>query len=190
MIWDDLLKHYSEAHRHYHNLEHIDCLLTRLEGMPGENDGLELAVWYHDCIYDPASPDNEAQSAWHFSRILGPFLETSRRDEVCRLILATDHSRPRSGRGDENLLIDLDLSILGAPEIEYDQYRDSIRKEFSFVPDADYCKGRCAVLKKFLSDKIFSTLHFAHLEEMARSNLLREIAHLSESHRRTRDSKD
>lgn len=56
----------SESHRHYHNCLHI-------AGCPHEFDqvrklaadalAVELAIWFHDAVYDPLAADNEECSA-------------------------------------------------------------------------------------------------------------------------------
>ena len=57
---------YAEPHRAYHHLGHVlDCL----ELARGVRDRLEspvaveLALWYHDAIYDSRASDNEERSA-------------------------------------------------------------------------------------------------------------------------------
>lgn len=79
---------------------------------------------------------------------------------------------------DAQVLLDADLAILGASEMEYQAYADKIRREYAWVPEPDYRKGRRQVLEKFLTrPKIYHLL--THLEEPARRNLGREIARLS-----------
>ena len=55
---------YDAPARHYHNLQHIENLLGRVE-VHSLHDPVVvgLAVWFHDVVYDPLRPDNEAQSA-------------------------------------------------------------------------------------------------------------------------------
>ncbi len=173
--WEKLAAHYSENHRHYHNLTHIGGMLGHLDRVAPGDGTLELAIWFHDAIYDPSASNNEIQSAALFTEYLGTRLHSSLTDDVERLILATDPKLTRSGQDDENLLIDIDLSILGATADEYDRYRLAIRKEYSIVPEAAFKNGRIAVLEKILSGRIFATPAFTGLEPQARSNLGREI---------------
>ena len=64
--FEDLVARYAEPHRKYHTLEHLDeCLATfanvrALAGRPAE---VEVALWFHDAIYDTRSNSNEKQSA-------------------------------------------------------------------------------------------------------------------------------
>jgi predicted metal-dependent HD superfamily phosphohydrolase len=101
---------------------------------------------------------------------------------VVELILATEHGRttePSTDR-DKAVLLDADLAILAAEGKRYARYAADIRKEYDFVPEADYRKGRTAVLNGFLSrPRIFHTpLMFEEGEESARRNLRAEIEQL------------
>jgi hypothetical protein len=57
---------YAEPHRAYHTQAHVDAMLASLQEL-GETivhpAAVELAIWYHDAVYDPAAADNEARSA-------------------------------------------------------------------------------------------------------------------------------
>ena len=57
---------YAEPHRHYHNLNHIGFLLRKFDETGEKSEEIEMAIWYHDAIYDPKAGDNEAQSAGFF----------------------------------------------------------------------------------------------------------------------------
>lgn len=60
-------EHYSEPGRHYHTLEHIGYCLHRLDDVRHllrDADAAELALWFHDTVYDPSRDDNELRSAF------------------------------------------------------------------------------------------------------------------------------
>ncbi|MGZ7283798.1 HD domain-containing protein, partial [Streptococcus pyogenes] len=72
---------------------------------------------------------------------------------IVNMIWATAHaasSAPPTLR-DTQVLLDADLAILGASEERYKRYAADIRKEYAWVPEADYRKGRAAVLERFLA---------------------------------------
>ena len=141
---------------------------------------VEMAIWFHDVIYDPRRKDNEEQSAAHF-------LEESRREgmtgdwmaNVCRLIRVTSHHRAEAK--DEALLCDIDLSILGRSPEEYARYVSAVRREYAWVSEGDWRWGRAAVLRTFLERPvIYRTADYAATETAARSNLERELRSLVE----------
>jgi len=169
--WSLLESRYSESHRHYHNLRHIESMLEQLDRVDAGNIALEFAIWFHDVVYDPKARDNEEQSAVLFETTLGGHLDDGLTKDVLRLILATDHARENAGRDDEDLMRDIDLTILASSEDDYREYASSIRKEYAHVPDEDFRKGRNAVLEHFLKDPIFATRSFSDLESAARRNL-------------------
>ena len=173
---------YSEPHRAYHNLQHVVACLQqastirpRLEA-PAE---VELALWYHDVVYDPHRGDNEERSAAFAAeqlRSLPPGVVES----TGSLILSTKHpSAPATSDG--RFVVDIDLSILGAPPEAFDDYDAAIRREYRWVPAPLYRRQRRAILQAFLDrDRIFATDHFAAiLESQARANLTRSITRLS-----------
>lgn len=179
-LWQALVALYSNEVRSYHNLNHIDRMLGWAEQCrdASDSEAIKLAIWYHDAIYEPTEKNNEEESAHYFATHLGGELGDSLAADVCRLILATDPTRERSGRIDEDLIIDIDLTILGSEAAEYDAYARAIRSEYSFVAEQDFIEGRGRVLRKFLSRQIYGTDFFVRLECQARENIARELAAL------------
>jgi predicted metal-dependent HD superfamily phosphohydrolase len=52
-LFDDLLARYAEAHRHYHNLEHVVEVLATIDNLSdlaSNSDLVSLVAWYHDAI--------------------------------------------------------------------------------------------------------------------------------------------
>lgn len=170
-----VLRHYGEGHRAYHNLTHIDRMLGWLDAVGKYHDAIELAIWFHDVIYEPLGADNEEKSAAMFRDCLGASLSAAPVAAVERLILATDLKRTRTGREDENLMIDLDLTILGSSPEDYATYRAAVRSEYAMVPADQFLAGRRAILEKFLSQPIYQTDAFQHLESQARWNMQHEL---------------
>ncbi len=175
-VWERLLAHYTEPVRAYHNLEHIAaCLRAFDETMTqgADRKAVELAIWFHDVIYDPQAKDNEPQSAELFANCareaeLPEFLIA----EVHRLILITQHKAlPQTV--EEQLLVDVDLSILGVDQAAFAEYERQIRAEYAWVPEKAFCLGRAAVLEQFLQrERIYHTTYFfQRYETQARENL-------------------
>jgi predicted metal-dependent HD superfamily phosphohydrolase len=72
--------------------------------------------------------------------------------------------------------------VLGKPEKEFDAYEVGIRKEYDWVPLADFCTGRSKILQSFINrPSIYLTEIFRDkYESAARKNLERSIKRLKE----------
>ena len=172
---------YQAPTRHYHTLQHIENLLHRLDAaVLHDRAVVELAVWFHDAVYNALKPDNEARSAAEALAFLkDSALEPARQQRVAFLIERTaDHTQPQPpDDADLLLFLDADLSILGAPEAAYWAFARHVRQEYRLVPDLLYRPGRRKVLAKMLAAPVlFRTpaLH-AELDAAARRNLQAEI---------------
>lgn len=182
--YDALVALYSEPQRAYHTLNHInDCLsqFEQVRHLATQGDVVEMALWLHDVIYDPRAADNEEQSArWAVEVMQAAQMATETIDAVSELILATKHTGLPQGN-DAQLLVDIDLSILGRPPAHFDQYEAQIRVEYQWVPLAQYRSGRSHILQTFLNrETIYQTSFFqAQFETQARENLARSIGRLT-----------
>lgn len=163
---------YQDAQRAYHNDWHVRNMLSALAERGVLTPALALAVWGHDLVYDSRAKDNEERSAEVFGKWLAAQgAPLPLREQVRSLILATKHAAPPQNR-EEALLIDADLSILGADAEAFATYDAGIRQEYQHVPAPLYKIGRRKVLQGFLNrPQIYSTPEFAGLEVSARRNI-------------------
>jgi predicted metal-dependent HD superfamily phosphohydrolase len=184
-VFDQLQALYAEPHRAYHNLDHIaDCLAQfdragHLAVYPAE---LELAIWLHDIIYDTHASDNEGKSAqWAVDAMHAAHMTPEAIKRVETLILATKHTTAPK-EPDAQLLVDIDLSILGRPPREFDAYEAKIRQEYAWVSEDAFRQGRRAILESFLArPSIYQTSFFREqFEAQARENLARSMISLSQ----------
>ncbi|KAJ7589108.1 hypothetical protein C8J56DRAFT_937783 [Mycena floridula] len=185
-----LIDAYSEPHRHYHTLSHISYMLDGLDKKPldviSDKNTVELAIWFHDCVYDPVkgAPWNERESGrqWEEFATQSPCMEKYR-ESVSSLIECTiSHKLPdtfpeTSNATDAAIFLDLDISILAASPNEYDSYSENIRKEYKHYPVEDYRAGRIKVMQSFLNrTSIFlGPVETGDTELRAQTNLTREI---------------
>lgn len=175
-LFSEIVAAYGQPQRHYHSQQHLsECLahfdqVGHLAEHPGE---VEIALWFHDAIYDVHGKDSEQQSADWAVRILAasgigqPTLE-----HVESLIMATKHAAIPA-RPDEQLLTDIDLAILGAKPQRFAEYSEQVRAEYSWVPHFEYITKRKSILTAFLARPyIYSTNFFRErYEAQARANL-------------------
>jgi predicted metal-dependent HD superfamily phosphohydrolase len=183
--FDALVAAYTAPERHYHNLGHLSEMFRvaeRLAALVEDEGALALAIWFHDAVYDSRAKDNERRSGELAVDLLGPIgVPASTIERIVGMIWATAHTAdaPPAAR-DTQVLLDADLAILGASEERYVKYAADIRKEYAWVPEADYRAGRAAVLERFLAaPRIYYTqMMFEEGEQRARANLRAELTQL------------
>lgn len=182
----ELMQRYAEPHRSYHTMQHLDECLTQFDAVrsiavrPGE---IELALWFHDAIYEVRNHDNEQKSAdWARSVVLNAGGSLDIADRVDALVMATCHNALPATQ-DAQILVDVDLSILGAAPARFDEYEMQVRAEYAWVPEAQYRSKRASILQTFLDrESIYNTDWFrSRCEANARRNLTRSIAKLTGS---------
>ena len=184
---DLLVGRHAEPHRRYHTAEHVRWVLHHITNLIAvevamddvDVDALRAAALFHDVVYDPQSPTNEADSAAIAGRALAELgWSTERLRSVRDLVLATaSHEADTPAAA---VLLDADLAVLGAEPPDYRTYVDGVRSEYGFVDEAAWRTGRAAVLRSFLDrDRIYATASMvAAREQPARRNLGDELASL------------
>jgi predicted metal-dependent HD superfamily phosphohydrolase len=181
--YEELIATYSDSDRFYHTLKHIEeCFVNfdpayQLALYPAE---IEIAIWFHDAVYDTRRNDNEEKSAsWADNVIQQSSLPTEVAARIRNLVLTTKHnSSPDTG--DASLFVDVDLSILGASLKRFDEYEQQIRQEYIWVPKTEFRQRRAELLREFLArEHVYSTEFFQdRFETMARTNLTRSLLKL------------
>lgn len=184
----DLQQRYAEPQRHYHTWDHIEALrrwFGQRRAHLHDPAAVELAILFHDAVYDPARPDNEAESARLLKDADLPGVSDAVRARAVRMVEATARHEIPDGldapdRDDMAEFLDMDLSILGAPRDGFDTYEQAIRREYAFVPQPLYREARRGILQRFLErpSLYFSDWGRATFEDQARANLERSIQRL------------
>lgn len=179
-----LLAAWQSQGRHYHTRQHlVECLqlLDRHRDAAAAPAEVEMALWFHDAIYDPQAADNEAKSAhWAAAALHDAGVAPDVVARIVAHVLATRHDARPEGP-DQALLVDIDLAILGAPPARYAEYRRQVRAEYAWVPEALFRERRAAVLARFLArEPLYLTpaLRAEH-EARARANLAAEVQALA-----------
>jgi predicted metal-dependent HD superfamily phosphohydrolase len=179
-----LVAAWSQPQRHYHALRHLQECLQGLERwgreLPARHE-VGVALWFHDAIYEPERDNNEERSArWagRSLRELGVADEVARR--IGKMIRATRHLSARAADAQVDgldLLLDIDLSILGADRARFEEYERQVRLEYAHVPDDAFARGRADFVARMLQvQRLYRTeaVH-AELEARARDNLQRSL---------------
>jgi len=178
--WRRLVEAYATPPRQYHTLAHVvECLevFDRLRAEAEDPLAIELALWFHDAIYDARATDNEARSAILAIETLGELkVAPARISRVDQLVLATKHDKAPEGT-DARIVTDADLAILGSEPERYDRSEQLIRQEYAWVEDKEFWTKRAAFLDGLLKrPKLFSTTTGQALfEKAARDNIKRSL---------------
>ena len=177
----ELLERWSEPHRRYHTVEHLDAVLGHLDQLGGASVAVGLAAWYHDAVYWPSRSDNEEVSAALAGSTL-PAVGVAGEvvTEVERLVLLTATHQPEPSDRDGALLCDADLAVLGASPARYAAYRVAVRAEYAALDEEQWRVGRAAVLTRLLDRPSLYATRSARRrwEAAARNNLAVELAGL------------
>ena len=139
--FDEIFSRYNEAHRRYHTPEHIVHCLQQFDACRNllvDANAVELAVWYHDVVYDIGADDNEARSAEFFVRHAKGELSDELISTVQELIMVTMHLCNRPKTADQDYLVDIDLSSFGLPWERFQRDSVAVREEFPQIPDKEF----------------------------------------------------
>ena len=105
------------------------------------------------------------------------------------LVMTTQHGFTQGtapaalgSRLDAELLVDIDLSILGSPAERFERYDQDVRKEYAWVPGFRYREARAQVLQSFLDrPQLYHGPHAVQLlEAQARLNLTAALSRLAQ----------
>jgi predicted metal-dependent HD superfamily phosphohydrolase len=178
---------YLRGDRHYHTLDHVLWGLRRIDEIaehePCRKTAAGLAMFFHDAVmsFNPGSADDE----WRSAEMAVSVLRRARVDAVRirlvrQLILETAHTAEPTTH-EAAVLVDADLSMLGANPEHFDRYEEQVRKEWAHYPDTEYALGRAEVLVRFLEKPRIFTTGYAHAkwEQQAQKNLARSFRKLA-----------
>ena len=177
----DLLRRWREPHRAYHDVEHLDEVLARLDELGCDAPDVLLAAWFHDAVYEGRPGLDEAASADLAAAELSALgVPHPIVDRVVALVRVTATHDPAQRDGGAAALCDADLAVLAADEDRYARYAADVRREYAHVDDEAFTTGRAAVLRRLLErPALFRTVHGAEQwEARARVNLRRELVRL------------
>ena len=178
---------YAEPHRAYHTQSHIDAMLAGLAALGGRvvcPAAVELAIWYHDAVYEPGAADNEARSAALLGAEMSGLADAGLLRRADALVRATaDHQGPpglaAEQAGDMALFLDLDMAVLAADAAGYDAYERGIAAEYVPVVGVErFRAGRAEFLREMLGRaRLFQSEHFhCFSDAAARRNMRRALA--------------
>ena len=183
--FEEVQVRYNESHRRYHRPEHIAHCLQQFDAahaLLDNADAVELAVWYHDVVYDIGVLDNEARSAEFFVRHASGELSAQMIETVHALIMVTMHLRALPVTSDEAYFVDIDLSSFGLPWDKFLLDSVDVRDEFPHVPDPEFYFKQSNFLLALLARENFCFTEFfrERHEHVARDNITSYLRNLKE----------
>ncbi len=184
-VLERLREAYDEPHRAYHTARHVGACLAVLDeeavaALPERPAEVEAALWFHDAVYDTHAHDNEERSAaWAEECLAVAGVDPRVAARIGDHVRATRTHAAASSDG--QLVVDIDLSILGAEDVVFDRFEEEIRLEYAWVEQAAFAAGRSAVLRRFLDrPAIYATALFRERHEArARANIARALEALA-----------
>lgn len=149
---------YTQPHRKYHNINHINACLVELENLPSgflkydldrsnEYDIVETAIWYHDAVYNPYSKLNEAKSVkllpewedkWYFKSSVSSAIYATAKHTTTQKDIAFA----------TQVMLDIDLSGFGKSLLEFVTNGMNIRHEYYNTTLRDFLNGRLSFYKE------------------------------------------
>ena len=165
---------------------------ARAHGAAGRTDGGVVravpALWFHDAVFDPQARHpglNELRSAaWAARSLVRAGANSITAQRVHDLVMATQHDAPTASGSDRDaqLLVDIDLAILGSPAERFERYDQDVRKECASVPGFQYVQARTQMLQGFLDrPRLYhGEAAVALLERQARLNLADALSRLAQ----------
>jgi predicted metal-dependent HD superfamily phosphohydrolase len=187
-LFEEVMARYAEPQRHYHTQRHLEECFEVLDTVHGEAERpgeVELALWFHDAVYDTRRHDNEQRSAvWAREVANRAGLEPGVGERVAALIMATRHDAVPVGT-DACVLVDIDLAILGADAQRFDEHERDVRAEYGWVPGVTFRAERRKILQRLLAREVlYNTPRMRESHEVrARANLRRSLAALGPQRR-------
>lgn len=181
-VFADLRDRLNAPGREFHNLGHIDDCLLRFDEVRDRlvhPDAVEMALWFHDAIYDAGDPTNERRSADLFVDYADGASASFRR-RVVALVMATERKQaPRTD--DARFIDDIDLSGFGSSWASFARNSQRLREEFARMSDDDYYRGQWRFLSRLRRrPRFFRTPYFRQrYEAHAHANLDRVLSDLA-----------
>ena len=177
---------WSEPQRRYHSLRHLQECLQTLESWGKDaaaRHEIGTALWFHDAVYDPQRYDNEEKSAqWATKALKEIGVADDKVRRIGKLIHDTKHfshtEKARAARVDGlDLMLDIDLAILGSDRARFEEYERQVRLEYAHVPDEAFARGRADFIEALLgANPLYRTeIARTELEASAHVNLLRSL---------------
>ena len=167
-----ILSMWNESHRSYHNLNHLNDLISQINENKSkysekEYEKLILTALFHDVVYDPASKTNEEDSA---NFLIECAVDKKNSDilDVKQMILDT-----KTHNSTTNLSESFNKYDMNIVERDFDQlleWERGISEEYSIYSKEEYKMGRLKFLESLLDKYTHNTENLLKLVEWVKNN--------------------
>jgi predicted metal-dependent HD superfamily phosphohydrolase len=154
-----LLAMWNESHRHYHNLNHLNDLISQINDDKSkysekEYEKLLITALFHDCVYDPMKTDNEDKSADFFMECCS---DKSNPDilEIKQMILDTKNHHSKTMLSKK--FNQYDMNIVERDFEELLEWERGIYAEYKSYGKETYRVGRLKFLESLLDKYVDNT---------------------------------
>lgn len=178
-LWDPM----TQPDRHYHTPVHVLAMFCYAERAGAElSDPEQLAIWFHDAIYDPVAPPgrNENETAdWMRRLLLAAGLPRPTVDQAADAIRWTARHLDEHVPPEHRLIMDLDLAGLTAEPENFERQSRAVRLEAGHLSEEKYRSGKIYFFEQLLArPHFFRSEAFAPWEQRARQAVKQEIEKL------------
>ena len=167
-----ILSMWNESHRSYHNLNHLNDLISQINENKSkysekEYEKLILTALFHDVVYDPASKTNEEDSA---NFLIECAVDKKNSDilDVKQMILDT-----KTHNSTTNLSESFNNYDMNIVERDFDQlleWERGISEEYSIYSKEEYKMSRLKFLESLLDKYTHNTENLLKLVEWVKNN--------------------
>ena len=179
-LFRDVYTLYATPGRYYHTPAHIAHCLQRKDEIAHlleDPNAVELAIWFHDVIYDMGADDNEVRSAKFFVERTAGKLPSSQAERVVRHIHATIYpSEPTDP--DAQFVVDIDLSSFSLPWPQFLRDSVNVRRESTTSDPYEYAEKQQSFLEMLCTAQPFfrTDFYLERYEQQAQDNIRRILA--------------
>jgi len=178
--YNDMVNRWSESHRFYHNLNHLNYIIEKLEKSyfdgiitEPERNKLIVVAFFHDIVYNPKADDNESQSVRYFiekCKDIGVATDDFI-DDVSMMIMDTKY-RVKPNDSLSSIFWEIDNSILDSNINKLIEYEHQIFKEYQWVSYDVYKENRIKFLESSLGRNEQSDRNIKELIEYVRNRVI------------------
>jgi predicted metal-dependent HD superfamily phosphohydrolase len=167
-----ILSMWNESHRYYHNLNHLNDLISQINESKSkfsekEYEKLLIAAIFHDIIYDPMDKNNEEKSADFFMNCA---LKKDDADiiDIRKMILDTKTHVSNTKLSES--FNKFDMNIVERDFESLLEWESGIYAEYASYGKKDYQSGRLKFLESLLDKYVDNTDNLLKLIDWVKNN--------------------